>query len=147
MTSTAKVNICKFLCLQRSIIWRMADSEPSWPRYSLILLSLLLLLAGFTLFTCSTWLSNIPEHQLHLTLLSPLFNSINITLATFAVLFLICAGVGLIAATRVLRYYTALVSMVARYYTMQANMVTRYYYTLVIMVTRYHQGLLGMSTR
>ena len=115
-----------YILFHISTIWRMVYSEPSWPRYCLILLNLLLLVVGFTLFTCSTWLSNIPEHQLHLTLLSPLFTSINITLLTFAVFLLICAGVGLIAAIRVTRYYTAMVTMVTRYRVLQRNqLITR----------------------
>ena len=92
----------------------MVQAESHWPRTSLILLNLLLMMTGFSLFTCSTWLSNIPDSQLHLTLLSPLFTPIHITLATFSVLLLICGGVGVLAASRVSRYYTAMVRLVTR---------------------------------
>ena len=101
-----------FRSLVSAKLREMVQAESHWPRTSLILLNLLLMMTGFSLFTCSTWLSNIPDSQLHLTLLSPLFTPVHITLATFSVLLLICGGVGVLAACRVSRYYTAMVRLV-----------------------------------
>ena len=82
--------------------------DANWPRSFILIISLFLLLIGGSLFIMCAGL-NI-DQELLLVILKPLVPAIRMGLTTFSVTIVITAAVGLVAAAKVTRYTTALVS-------------------------------------